>query len=135
MSTPCRIGKINANKTVESIYCHWDGYPSYIAPILLGSYNTKEKVEELLALGDISVLAKNIAPKTDAHALDNPEEDVVIAYHRDRGDELTPAKLHKTKSEMQQQWSSHSYLYDIETDRWFYARGEAYTPLKELKDK
>lgn len=60
MSTRSRIGIVNADGTVTHVYCHYDGYPSHHAPILLGAYDTEEKVRELLAMGSISVLDRSI---------------------------------------------------------------------------
>lgn len=56
MGTRSRIAARNAEGTFTSIYVHWDGYPSHHGPILLGYYNSEEKVRELLALGDMSSL-------------------------------------------------------------------------------
>ena len=55
MATTCRIGILKENK-VESIYCHYDGYLAGVGVILKDNYKTKEKVEELIALGDIAEL-------------------------------------------------------------------------------
>ena len=58
MSTNSRIGILHEDGTTETIYCHWDGYPEHHMPILTEHYNTAEKVQALLALGDISILAR-----------------------------------------------------------------------------
>jgi hypothetical protein len=44
-------------KALKPIYVHWDGYPSHMIPILRKNYNTVEKVEELLSLGDLSLFS------------------------------------------------------------------------------
>jgi len=56
MATRSNIGKLNSDNTVSYIYCHWDGYPSHNGTILQEHYNTPEKVDALLVLGDMSVL-------------------------------------------------------------------------------
>jgi len=56
MATRSTIAIRNADNTVTAIYCHWDGYLSYNGKILFENYNTEEKVRELIALGDLSVL-------------------------------------------------------------------------------
>ena len=83
------IKEINAfgNEQYKTIYCHWDGYPSHNGAILLEHYTDEEKVKKLISLGDLSALRPNVEP-TESHSFDNPQEDVVIAYHRDRGEEL-----------------------------------------------
>ena len=91
MATRSRIGMEMPNGEVRSIYCHNDGYPSCVGAMLKEHYTNPEKVEALIALGDISVLGQfvdvNIPGVT--HTFDNPYHDVTIAYHRDRGESLT----------------------------------------------
>jgi len=41
---------------VHAIYCHHDGYPDHIAPLFLDTYNTQEKIEAPIALGDTSAI-------------------------------------------------------------------------------
>lgn len=53
MATRSFIGILNEDNTVNYIYCHWDGYPSYMLPMLSDNYNTEEKVRELLDLGTL----------------------------------------------------------------------------------
>lgn len=74
----------------RSIYCHYDGYPSHNGAILAKYYNTTEKVKELLALGDLSVLGPKPNPNPEfAHSFGGPKQkDVCVAYHRDRDEEL-----------------------------------------------
>lgn len=56
MSTRSFIGIENHDGTVRAIYCHWDGYVEHHGNILVNNYKTRESVEKLLALGDISSL-------------------------------------------------------------------------------
>jgi hypothetical protein len=74
MSTRSRIAIEKQDGTVESIYCHFDGYISHNGEILQNHYSTREKMEKLIELGDISSLENT------------PEE--TVAYHRDRGEDL-----------------------------------------------
>ena len=69
MSTRSRIGIENENGRVSSIYCHWDGYPEYVGKVLKENYSDRDKVKQLLELGDISILKEDL--------------DKVEAYHRD----------------------------------------------------
>lgn len=55
MSTNAHIGISRGKNKVEFIYLHWDGYPSYALEMLKEHYKDREKVEKLIALGDISV--------------------------------------------------------------------------------
>jgi len=85
MSTKSLIALENADGTVTSIHCHWDGKPSNNGRLLLDYYNQREYVERLLRLGSISSLRKRIEP-VGQHSFNEPEEGVTVAYHRDRGD-------------------------------------------------
>ena len=91
MSTRSNIAMLNNDGTVTTIYCHWDGYPSYNGKILSEYYNTTDKVTELIKYGDLSSLQPNVYP-TAPHSFEEPQEDVCIYYHRDRGDDWETVK-------------------------------------------
>lgn len=59
MATRSIIGILDGN-TVKSVYSHWDGYPEHNGKILISSYQTKEKVQELIGNGPISELGPTI---------------------------------------------------------------------------
>ena len=82
MATRSNIAIENQDGSVSAIYCHFDGYIDGVGKILQENYNTREEMEQLIALGDISSLGKTI------------EE--TVAYHRDRGEELQEPMQHKT---------------------------------------
>ena len=93
MSTHSRIGYQDPNtKQFHSIYCHFDGYLSNNGRILLEHYQDFDKIVSLVALGDISALGENINP-SGPHNYDKPEENVVIAYKRDRGETDVDASI------------------------------------------
>ena len=56
MSTRCRIGIENKDGTITSIYCHYDGYPSYTGKILKENYSDEKILRELISYGDTSVI-------------------------------------------------------------------------------
>lgn len=56
MATRSLIGMVREDKSVQVIYCHWDGYPEYVGLQLQMNYNDKEIIEKLLELGDRSSL-------------------------------------------------------------------------------
>ena len=121
MSTRSYIGELYKDGSVLFVYCHFDGYPKHHLPILNEYYDTHEKVQELLALGRISVLAPRVAPNTnESHSFDNPVKDVVIAYHRDRGEELETctARSRKEFEEYVDQNVDFGYLFEESTGKW-----------------
>lgn len=58
MSTRSRIGKLNPDGSILSVYCHSDGYG--VGETLKEHYTDIKKIDALLALGDISSLAAEI---------------------------------------------------------------------------
>ena len=59
MGTSSRIGIQLKDDSILSVYCHWDGYPSYNGRSLRDNYNTVDKVRELIDGGNISALHTN----------------------------------------------------------------------------
>ena len=56
MSTHSYIGVIEEDGTLKYVYCHSDGYPSYLGRMLLTYYNTPELATGLVNLGDLSMV-------------------------------------------------------------------------------
>ena len=56
MSTRGLIAIEAADRSCRSIYVHFDMYPSGAGVCLNAHYNTKERIEALFALGDLSGL-------------------------------------------------------------------------------
>ena len=93
MATRSRIAIETTAGKVRSIYCHWDGYPGNNGKILMEHYTDKEKIINLIELGDISSLAPEV--NTDLpHTFNSPVEGVVVAYGRDRKEKNIDFKSH-----------------------------------------
>jgi len=121
MSTRSRIGILNPDGSTRTIYCHSDGYPEHQLPILTQHYGTIEKVEILLKLGDISVLGERIAPSPEEeHTFKDRVKDVTVAYHRDRGEQMTAALCHRSINILKaSDWSiDWFYLFDAKKGEW-----------------
>ena len=56
MSTRSTIEIVREDGSRQRIYAHWDGYLAHNGHILYHKYDTAEKVEVLIALGNISSL-------------------------------------------------------------------------------
>jgi hypothetical protein len=84
MATRSHIGKQLENGQIKYIYCHWDGYLEHNGAILKEHYTTEAKVDELLVLGGLSVLGKEIGEKQDFDNRDTHNPDWCLAYGRDR---------------------------------------------------
>lgn len=97
MATRSFIGKALGDGRVQGIYCHFDGYPDGVGATLSESYTTLEKVDALLSLGDISCLGSEIG---EVQNFDSPNKGWTLAYHRDRGEPLSPNKFYSTVRDM-----------------------------------
>ena len=115
MSTNSCIRIKRTDGTETGIYCHWDGYIEHNGVLLQLCYNTAEKVEALLKLGDLSVLGEYIAPENGTeHTFDNPQRDVCVAYHRDRGEDYEQSNVNQ----------EFTYIFDERHAVWFIDREE-----------
>ena len=119
------------------IFCHWDGYYEHNGKILYKHYQNPEKVKQLLNLGDLSTLGKNIGTK---HDFNESPEDECNAYIRDRG-ETTKENYYQTVLEsevndyLKEQWDREFlYIYDYDTNEWLANEHTSIKKLKPLKD-
>lgn len=117
MSTNARITLKKLSGERKSIYLHWDGYIEHAGLLLQLCYDTPEKIEKLLELGDISALYEHLEP-TEEHSFDKPQQGVTIAYHRDRGE-----PLHFTDEPQE-----YNYTFDEEIGAWVVTEGR-YTQI------
>lgn len=121
----------NEKEYYEGIYCHWDGYLEYNGKILYENYNNEEKVKELINLGDISSLAENINPKEgEIHNFENKQENVVVAYHRDRGEQKHIFKKFNLNDLEQEEFN---YLY--QDNEWYLIKNGELNLLKTLLEQ
>ena len=134
------------NKTVRAVYCHWDGYLEHNGALLQKHYSASPKVNNLIALGDISSLKAEIGEKHDFSRLDStlPEAEyeklygnMTTFYTRDRGED-TPFQVFKTLAEAEEHytWSDYFYCFkykksdDYQSGEWHYKKaGERWKKL------
>lgn len=121
MGTRSRIGILNDDKTVTSIYCHWDGYPENNGKILMEHYQDEAKIRSLIALGDLSILGHEIGEAHDFDDRDNAHGTVCIAYARDRGEKDVSSTSHTLED-----WPDYGqeYVYLWRNGRWEYAESD-----------
>lgn len=96
MATRSLIGRQNSDGTITNIYCHFDGYPEHNGVILQEHYSGPLKVDELIALGNLSVLREEIGTKQDFNDY-NPNSNMCLAYGRDRGESNQQAQTNSSK--------------------------------------
>jgi len=103
MGTRSDIIVAMSNGKYARIYCHWDGYLDHNGRILQGHYNSQQRAESLIALGDLSALGEKIGKEHPFNppSYGTPEYESYHkkyghwckAYGRDRGESGTEAEL------------------------------------------
>ena len=137
------------SKAVRSIYCHWDGYLEHNGSLLEKHYPNSPKVNNLIALGDLSSLGSQIGevhpfsphevqsknPKIQAEiiaAYEAAKEAGYCTYYtRDRGEDAPYKHFNSAKEATAYydgSWCEYFYLFrydeDLETGKWFYRTRE-----------
>ena len=118
MATRSTISVQHKDGSISSIYCHWDGYPSHHAPILLEHYNSLELAEQLVSHGSLSLLTGIIEP-TGPHTFDYPEDGVCIYYGRDRGESNTKPSVYDTKESFLLRYNGEDFNYLFSGGFWW----------------
>jgi hypothetical protein len=115
MSTRSMIAFDNGDVTY-AIYCHFDGYVDGVGCTLFNYYNEVEKVEELMDLGNLSMLCPEIGEKQD---FNNPtDKNWCLAYGRDRGETGQEAKEYLSVRDAMMDFNWCDYLYVFDGNEW-----------------
>ena len=150
MSTRSMIAIENPNSlAVKAIYCHWDGYLEHNGRILNEHYTASPKVNNLIALGDLSSLRAEIGEKhafsqfdltdpAEIKAHEKLTETQCTFYTRDRGEDA-PYKFFANAKEALDHydgsWCEYFYLFRYDEDqqagKWYFKKG-AKGPWKRL---
>jgi hypothetical protein len=134
MSTKSNIGIRETDGTVKTIYCHWDGYPKGVGKTLIEHYLMRDKIESLIALGDLSSLGEQPEPTGRvAHTFEEPEDGITVAYHRDRGNDLSQARTDKSlQAFVDSDVEEFGYVY-TQYGEWMMVDGHRPRELKNLE--
>jgi len=132
MSTRSAIGVMHGDKC-KAIYCHSDGYLSYNGKVLLANYDSA-KANQLVAMGDMSVLGKEIGEKIDFNDRMVYEDDNIAKqcrfYGRDRGETGIEFKTFFNDQELFAGIDAE-YFYVMRDGVWFLSEGAEWTVLSE----
>jgi hypothetical protein len=117
------------------IPCHWDGYLSNNGALLLDHYSNREKLEQLMSHGELSILKPEIEPNpAKEHSFDNPQENVCVYYGRDRGEiDYQKAKEFTIKELDESYWKDYIYIYGLDGQWKYFAVGRLDEGLKSVK--
>lgn len=104
MATRSLIAVKNNDNTYQAVYCHWDGYPSGVGNTLLNHYTDAQKVQMLIANGDMSELKSAV-------------ED--CAFYTKRGEKLRVSHyVCSTDLLKAAEKCSAEYVYIFENNTW-----------------
>jgi len=135
--TRSRVGILNPDGTIESIYVHWDGDLSGVGKTLKSFYKNQAIAKKLIAMGNASSLYKNITPKGKDHSFNSPEANVSVFYGRDRGETGEDSKQSKGVvgfAKLASQWNAeYIYLLDPKTKKWVYSKGTNVRNIDDFK--
>jgi len=102
MATRSIIAKLD-DKGIQAIYCHNDGYLSNNGKILDQHYADEDKVDELIAHGDVSSLDENIGEKInfgDIELRRNNKQCMFYARDNDEDEDSVKAVTLKNETEL-----------------------------------
>ena len=138
MSTRSVIGLQLDNNKYKTIYCHNDGYLNGVGKKLINNYKSKEDVEKLLELGDLSSLG-NI-PVSDPSQWDldmwisdlsKDELSNKCVSYRDRGDKDIEPKTSTSLKDIIEKYDAE-FIYIFKDGRWYYSTdGNKLFPLSK----
>lgn len=117
MATRSTIAIKHDDGTIRVIYCHWDGYPSNNGRILLEHYNTPEKINALLDLGAVSILAPSMQCPA-GHTFDTQKDGYTVFYIRDRGESEAVCKAAVLPNEKEYNKTGEEYNYLFKNGKW-----------------
>ena len=111
----------------KTIYCHWDGYPANNGKLLKKFYNTEEKVKQLIALGNLSILGESIGEKVNFDGFDSRANPQCLAYGRDRGEKNQEASFWSREPR-----DTQAFDYLFKNGKWYISQhGGKYILLTE----
>ncbi len=135
MGTPCVVALKEADK-VTYVSINYDGYVTGVGAMLIEHYSTVDRVREMIAGGNISVLKANCdggelvdvphyakdgslvgTSKERKHSFENPQPDQTIYYGRDRGESGTDPQITDLFGFYRATKSITAYVY--ENGQWF----------------
>jgi len=142
MATRSTIG-IKHGNIVKAIYCHWDGYIEHNGFILDRFYQASPKVNNLIALGNLSSLGADIGEKHDFHdKLEHIEIENITHvstqctfYQRDRGEEKAEFRTFSSEEAWMDYYdgSGVEYYYLYDKGVWYVSEyRKTFKPLNEL---
>lgn len=121
MGTRSTIAILREDGTVAQVYCHWDGYYEYNGRLLQECWSDADKLELLIAQGDLSALGRDVGEKHNfndqATYVDGLATECTF-YGRDRGEKGTQAKVYSDLATYESTAPSEEYDYLFMHGQW-----------------
>lgn len=111
----------------RDVYCHNDGYLSNNGFLLKNFYNTVERVNSLIELGDLSYLGQRLSDKDNVE--NTTDDSICFFYGRDRGEDGTFARVFTDESKLR----IEEYTYLFKDGVWYW-RTEKDKTFRVLSD-
>lgn len=118
MGTSCGIA-VKTEKGYTTIYCHWNGYPKFMLPMLRENYNSIELATKLVSFGDASSIEARLEPTPGViHTFDKPEDGVCVFYNRDRAERWRDVEPECLTRDQLLNCKSFEFVYAFEDGEW-----------------
>ena len=141
MATRSTIALEFADGTVEQVYCHWDGYLAHNGLMLLEHYSNPFILRDLIDLGGLSSLRRDIGEKHAFSQFDLPKEEVeafvkrtenmCTFYARDRGEDLTKEQFVDFQDYLaHHQYEEYEYILRKDGNWYVQCHDDPYVTLK-----
>ena len=122
-STRSRVGIKDKSGKIKSVYVHFDGGLNYVGSDLKKYYKDPSKVKQLIDLGNLSILGKEIGEKQD---FNKPHKGWTLAYDRDRGETGQKPIISKDEdgfiTDAKSSGGEFAYYYDLADKSWYYTK-------------
>lgn len=142
MATRGTIALEYPNGSIRLIYSHWDNYLEGTGKTLFEHYNTFEKIEKVILLGDVSSLREEIGEKHSFEWTSNKsqysKEELAkferwsLFYGRDRDEPKTNYRWYSSFSDYQTNASFEEFNYIFKDGEWLVSRNGQYFDRLEM---
>lgn len=112
MATRAKIGLLQENGLIKSVYHHWDGYPEWLGLTLIEKYTDVTTINNLLDGGDISTL------ESDQDWDRTPLEKPIVLYYKDRGEKDCNFEMQSYEDFFKCE-RGEEYVYLFKNNEWF----------------
>jgi hypothetical protein len=133
MSTSSTIGYADKSGNIFSIRCNWGGNIYEASKLLNTHYTQRDKVVQLVSLGNLCVLKARIeAYNPTKHSYTTPEQGVCVFYGRDRGEPCHETNMHRNVETFLEDSPDDTYTFLFDSGHWYVSDGGAFVLLAEL---